>query len=1157
MAGFEFNTRPGYKQPVPSAATLRDGGFITVWQSEYQDGMDWGIYGQRYDANGNWVGEEFRINTTTNDSQDHPAVASLADGGFIVTWQSRDFGGTEYDIFGQRYDVSGNRIGTEFLINSFVTSWQEHASVIGLATGGFVVAWDSTLKNSTDGENLQAYGIFGQRYDTSGNRVGSEFQINTSTAPDHGFPALTALNNGGFVAVWQSLDRDGDEYGVFGQRYDANGVRVGGEFQVNSYTATSQNTPTTATLTDGSFVVAWNSYGQDGSGYGVVARRYDANGNAIGGEFLVNNSTIANQKNPVVTALSDGGFAINWRSQSQFNGDYTVMGRRYSSNGTAVGNEFQISSFTTQDQAPAAVTGLPNGGFASIWHSLSPGGTDYRTYGQRYDGANNPSGGTFQVNTYVHQVPNISFPPQTNNLTIVVAADNTDPTRAAQANYRATGTNDQSVINRAIAEVNAAGGGTVLLLPGIYNLSSNILVKNNVALKGTGWTTKLRLADQTDLNLAGIIRSQGNAGLSSDIDVSNVTISDLQLDGNRVNQSLKNDKYGIYGTYNNSKFENLYIRNTPSYGMDPHENSRTGTATRNLTIRNNIVESSGLDGMALDKVIDSLLEKNLVVGNDRHGFNFVTEAQNSRLINNVSVGNGGNGITIQTGSRKLEITDNEVVANQGNGIYIPEEGMNTIQNNRFLSSGKYGVALRRSSGNEVSGNLVMDSSQLENDRYSEIEVYDEGLTYSTFNQIQNNTIRSSLTNRARYGVREKSIGDDNNAVTNNLALGGTRGTYALRGPNTTFSDSTLNRMVGTAAPDTINGTSIANYITGLAGSDTLQGAAGGDVIAGGLDVDTLFGQGGNDVLWGEDGDDLLYGGIGNDSLNGDAGLDTLWGGDGKDSLIGGLGNDTIYGEAGDDSLYGRSENDTLRGGLGDDYLWGDAGVDRLEGNENNDYLNGGTDNDSLLGGAGKDVLDGDVGDDRLEGGTEDDFLKGGLGSDKLFGQAGIDYLDGGAGNDTLDGGDGDDLLEGGDNTDSLIGGLGNDILEGNLGNDTLDGGDGTDNLNPGIGSDVVTGGLGNDRINLLGDANRDEVRYSVGDGLDTIIGFRRGGDVFGITGIAEVDVVTVGTDTQLRVANQQFGTGDLLMRLQGTNGFTAANIATSLSLSNTATYRFA
>ncbi len=60
-------------------------------------------------------------------------------------------------------------------------------------------------------------------------------------------------------------------------------VPAGGEFQVNSYTASDQATPAVASDLAGNFIVAWQSYGQDGSCSGVLGLRGDCAGVTGGG----------------------------------------------------------------------------------------------------------------------------------------------------------------------------------------------------------------------------------------------------------------------------------------------------------------------------------------------------------------------------------------------------------------------------------------------------------------------------------------------------------------------------------------------------------------------------------------------------------------------------------------------------------------------------------------------------------------------------------------------------------------------------------------------------------------------------------------------------------------------------------------------------------
>ena len=56
---------------------------------------------------------------------------------------------------------------------------------------------------------------------------------------------------------------------------------AGGELAVNAYTTNTQSLPAIGLDADGDFVVAWQSNGQDGGGWGVYAQRYTAGGSPL------------------------------------------------------------------------------------------------------------------------------------------------------------------------------------------------------------------------------------------------------------------------------------------------------------------------------------------------------------------------------------------------------------------------------------------------------------------------------------------------------------------------------------------------------------------------------------------------------------------------------------------------------------------------------------------------------------------------------------------------------------------------------------------------------------------------------------------------------------------------------------------------------------
>jgi hypothetical protein len=380
-AGGEFrvNTYTTSDQFAP-AVIAAGGNFVVIWRSADQDGSGDGIFGQRYDATGAPQGAEFRVNTYTTGNQLAPAVAADAVGNFVVVWSSYDQDGSGYGVFGQRYDATGTPQGGEFRVNTYTTDDQGIPAVAADAGGDFVVVWQS---RGQDGSN---YGIFGQRYDAAGAAVGGEFRVNTYTTSFQSTPGVVADGVGNFVVIWRSDGPDGSGSGIVGQRYDAAGTAVGREFRVNSYTTGPQSSPVVAADAGGNFVVVWQSFGQDGSHYGVFGQRYDATGTPQGGEFRVNSYTTGIQYSLAVAADAVGDFVVIWTSAGPDGNGFGVVGQRYDAAGAAVGGEFRVNSYTTSSQSSPAVAADAVGNFVVVWVSDSQDGDSSGVFGQRYGG---------------------------------------------------------------------------------------------------------------------------------------------------------------------------------------------------------------------------------------------------------------------------------------------------------------------------------------------------------------------------------------------------------------------------------------------------------------------------------------------------------------------------------------------------------------------------------------------------------------------------------------------------------------------------------------------------------------------------------------------------------------------------------------------------
>ncbi len=369
------------------------------------------VYGQGAVA----VGGEFQVNSYTAENQIGHSAALLADGGFVVMWSSNGSSGSDssgYSIQGQRYAADGTPVGGEFQVNSYTDDHQSGPAVAALADGGFVALWDS---KGSSGSDTSGYSIQGQRYAPGGTVVGEQFQVNSYTDSSQTAPSVAALIDGGFVALWQSYGSSGSDipfYSIQGQRYAHDGRPVGEQFQVNSDTFSAQRSPSVAALAGGDFVVLWYGFaasGSDSSGYSIQGRRYAPDGTAVGEQFQVNSYTDSFQRYPSVAALDDGGFVALWDSGGSSGSDtssYSIQGQRFAADGTPAGGQFQVNSYTADLQRFPSVAASADGGFVALWESEGSSGSDasgFSIQGQRYGADGTALSGELQVDSKPHR----------------------------------------------------------------------------------------------------------------------------------------------------------------------------------------------------------------------------------------------------------------------------------------------------------------------------------------------------------------------------------------------------------------------------------------------------------------------------------------------------------------------------------------------------------------------------------------------------------------------------------------------------------------------------------------------------------------------------------------------------------------------------------
>ncbi|MEJ5340555.1 MAG: hypothetical protein WHT09_03220 [Thermogutta sp.] len=354
VIGFQLD---GDRDGVPGTAAGL--GFVRTFIVGQGSGIGPGTPGTPGDTDINPV-----VNTTLAGDQSLPAVAMNANGDYVVVWvsvgQGADANTTNTNIIAQRYNRRGEPQGTEFIVNTYETGNQTQPAVAMDSAGNFIVVWAGEGADDVDG-------VWARMFDRFGNPLGDQFRVNQYRNNAQYNPRVAVSASGKFVVTWSSYGQDGDKDGVYARLYNAYGQALSNEFRVNTTTANYQRNSDVAMDDAGNFVVAWMSYGQDGSGYAVIGRVFNADGTARTGEIRLNQYTTNDQIDPRVAMDPNGNFVATWASFGQDGSGYGVYARLFNANGTARTNEFRVNQTTLHWQVQPDVAMDRSGNFTIVW----------------------------------------------------------------------------------------------------------------------------------------------------------------------------------------------------------------------------------------------------------------------------------------------------------------------------------------------------------------------------------------------------------------------------------------------------------------------------------------------------------------------------------------------------------------------------------------------------------------------------------------------------------------------------------------------------------------------------------------------------------------------------------------------------------------------
>jgi Ca2+-binding RTX toxin-like protein len=272
-------------------------------------------------------------------------------------------------------------LNDETRVNTTLTGSQFWSSSAALANGGFVVVW----------EDLAADTLRFRRYDAEGN-ASAEITMPLTTEPGSPIdPVVTGLPDGGFVVAWNSGFNSGTDQDIRAQRFDANGIAVGGPFDLHASNSTVEAGVTIATLASGGFAIAW-------TGPGVQVRFYDADGVALSvpqAASVTAHSVITQAR---VAGLEGGGSIVVWAVADVAGNDApgAILGRRFDASGNPVGGEFEVTPIDGNTDGGVEIVALDGGGFAVAWSSTDPDQTVH-ILAQRFDASGTPVGDELEL----------------------------------------------------------------------------------------------------------------------------------------------------------------------------------------------------------------------------------------------------------------------------------------------------------------------------------------------------------------------------------------------------------------------------------------------------------------------------------------------------------------------------------------------------------------------------------------------------------------------------------------------------------------------------------------------------------------------------------------------------------------------------------------
>ena len=322
------------------------GNFVIVWRDVRNNpGTNYPsqVFCQRYNKNGFSLGSNYRVGQDTTTS---PNVIFQKSGTFIITWLRTFFVNSfqRYELYFQKFSNNGISITQPIRISD--TSYNNGAELFnGMSIsvdslGRFVVCWSQQPSISSPPN------IYFQRFDSNGIKIGTIDSVNEAYSYAEG-PSIASSYDGSFIISWKDNRYNIMQlkYDIYIQRYTPNGIKIGNNTKVNDDNQALQFRGGAEITTNGNgyYAIAWNDPRNCGNGE-IYYQLIKPDGSFLGVNRKANSSPCgAGTNSRKISMRSDRYFYIAW-SDWFYSGREQVYGRKFDSTGNPIGNAYMIPS---------------------------------------------------------------------------------------------------------------------------------------------------------------------------------------------------------------------------------------------------------------------------------------------------------------------------------------------------------------------------------------------------------------------------------------------------------------------------------------------------------------------------------------------------------------------------------------------------------------------------------------------------------------------------------------------------------------------------------------------------------------------------------------------------------------------------------------------